>query len=106
VRPAWRYPYYGGAFRGRYPYYGGYYGRRYPYYRGYYGWGYPYYGAVAAGLALGSLAYPYYYGYPNYGYGYGYPYYGATYAPDCYWVRRRVKRHGHVVIRRVQVCGY
>ncbi len=95
-----RAPYYGR------PYYGGYYGRgwRYPYYGGYYGWRYPYYGyyggALAAGLALGALSYPYYDYYDS-------PYYDVTYAPDCYWVRRRViGPYGRVVIRRVQVCNY
>ncbi|RDI52240.1 hypothetical protein DES45_1162 [Microvirga subterranea] len=90
-----------------YPYYRGAYGWRYPYY-GYYrrGWGYPYYygGALAAGLAIGALSYPYNYGYP---YDYSYPYYGATYGGDCYLVRRRVvDQWGRVFIRRVQVCDY
>jgi hypothetical protein len=100
-----RAPYYGrvaGAYR---PYYRGYYGRGYPYYRNYY----PYYGgALAAGLALGALSYPYY----GYGYGYNDPYYGAypynvAYGGDCYWVRRRVVGvNGRVFIRREQVCDY
>jgi hypothetical protein len=89
-------------------------GWRYPYY-GFYrrGWRYPHYGwfggALAAGLAFGATGYPFY----DYPYDYGYydyydnPYYGVVYAPSCYWVRRRVVGlHGHIVVRRVQVCGY
>ncbi|WP_114947188.1 hypothetical protein [Microvirga calopogonii] len=105
---------YNRGYYGRYPYYGRYgygYGR-YPYY-GYYR-GYPYYGgALAAGLALGALSYPYYdYGY----YGYNYPYYGyypnyyqtvVASGQDCYWIRRRiVGRNGNVFFRREQVCNY
>ena len=86
------------------PTYRGYYGRgwRYPYYGGYYSRGYPYYGgALLAGLALGTLSYPYY------GYNYPYLYAGAAYDNECYWVRRRViDPWGRVVRRRVQVCEY
>lgn len=91
--PVGAYGWRGPGYRPSYPYYGGAY--RYPYYYG---------GALAAGLAIGALSYPYSYGYP---YDYGYPYYGATYEGECYWVRRRVvDRLGRVFIRRVQVCDY
>jgi hypothetical protein len=106
-----RAPYYGRVAGNYRPYYRSYYGRGYPYYRNY-----PYYGgALAAGLALGALSYPYYgygYGYNYPSYGYNYPYYGyqpynVVSAEDCYWVRRRVVRaNGRVVIRREQVCNY
>ncbi|WP_193557362.1 hypothetical protein [Microvirga pakistanensis] len=94
--------YYGRRYGGYRP---AYYGRRY-----YYG-GYPYYyrrsygyggGAVVAGLlgglALGTIASPYY--------GYGYPYYRpAYYGPRCVLERRRVvNRYGRLVWRRVEVC--
>lgn len=72
--------YYGGGYRGRY--YGG----------GYYGddWG-----GFAAGAILGGLlAAPYYYGTPGYYYGDG----------RCGWVRVRVLRGGHRVVRRVWRC--
>jgi hypothetical protein len=98
VRPIYR-----GAYGWRGPY-----GRRYPYYRSYRRYpSYGYYGgALAAGLALGALTYPYYYG-AGYGYGYGYPYYEATYEPVCFWTRRRVVvRGGRAIVRRVYVCEY
>jgi hypothetical protein len=95
------------GYGGRAPYYGRVGGNYSPYSRGYYRRGYPYYGgALAAGLALGALSYPYY------GYGYNYPYYGydpttVAYGEDCYWVRRRVVSfNGRVFIRREQVCNY
>jgi len=101
-----RAPYYGRVAGGYRPYYRGY--GRYPYYGNYYR-GYPYYGgALAAGLALGALSFPYY----GYGYGYDYPYYGyspynVAYGQECYWVRRRVVGvNGRVFIRREQVCNY
>ncbi|MGO4573699.1 hypothetical protein [Microvirga sp. 2TAF3] len=65
--------------------------------------------AFATGLFVGGLGglaygYPYY----DYGYDYGYPYYStAYYGGDCYYVRRRVVNPwGHIVVRRVAVCGY
>jgi hypothetical protein len=63
------------------------------------GWGY-YGGGFAAGAILGGLlaapyyAGPYYYGNPGY-------YYGAG---DCGWVRVRVLRYGHWVVRRAWRC--
>jgi hypothetical protein len=52
-------------------------------------------GGFAGGAILGGLlAVPYYYGGPGY-------YYGAG---DCGWVRVRVFRHGHRVVRRVWRC--
>jgi len=83
---------------------------RYGYYRPYrYGYYRPYYhrhysgGALAAGLigglALGTLAHPYYY--PPYPYYYG----PASFGHRCVFERRRVINHyGHRVWRRVQVC--
>jgi len=51
-------------------------------------------GFVAGAILGGLLAAPYYYGGPGY-------YYGAG---DCGWVRVRVLRRGHWVIRRVWRC--
>ena len=36
----------------------------------------------------------------------GYPYYAEPYyaGPDCGWVRVRVRRHGHWVLRRAWRC--
>jgi hypothetical protein len=64
------------------------------------GWGY-YGGGFAAGALLGGLlAAPYYYPGPYY---YGGP--GGYYGPvGCGWVRVRILRHGHWVIRRVWSC--
>jgi hypothetical protein len=57
------------------------------------GWGW---GGFAAGAFLGGmLAAPYYYGDP------GYYYYGEG---DCGWMRVRVLRHGHLVVRRAWRC--
>jgi len=110
--------YRGGAYYGPRPYRGArFYGPRYRGYRPayfgrrhYYG-RYPYYyrrsyggGAVVAGLigglALGTLANPYYFG-PAYS-----PYYRPAYfGPRCVLERRRVvNRYGRRVWRRIEVC--
>jgi hypothetical protein len=88
-----------GGYGGYRHYYGRYYGGGYRRYGRYYGWGNPYYGAVATGLALGGLSYPYSY--------YDSPYQDTYYGDQCYWTRRRVlDRWGHSIIRRFEVCPY
>ena len=58
-------------------------------------------GGFAVGAILGGvLAAPYYYGDPYYYSGSGY-YYDPG---GCGWVRVRVLRHGHWVVRRVWHC--
>ena len=59
------------------------------------GWHGGYRGGWGPGLGFGlGWGYPYYY---------GGPYYYAP-APDCGWVRVRVWRGGHWVLRRVRRC--
>ena len=60
-------------------------------------------GGFAVGAILGGvLAAPYYYGDPYYYSGSGY-YYDPG-GCGCGWVRVRVLRHGHWVVRRVWRC--